>query len=80
MGLDRADIDMKTHSFPVIGKGNKVRTGYYADLDADKTDWAIALLGEYLKYYHDGKNPALLLAEDPVRRRVGAFVLRAGDR
>ena len=69
--MDRADIDRKTHSFPVVGKGNKVRTCYYAGLDADETDWAIALLSEYLQYYHDGQHAALLLAEDPVRRRVG---------
>ena len=71
LGLNRADIDRKTHSFPVVGKGNKVRTCYYAGLDADETDWAIALLSEYLQYYHDGQHAALLLAEDPVRRRVG---------
>jgi len=71
LGLDRADLDLKTRSFTVIGKGNKVRICYYADLEADATDWAISLLAEYLEYYHEGQHPALLLAEDPVRRQVG---------
>lgn len=70
LNLDRADIDFTTRSFIVLGKGNKTRTCYFAALEADESDRAIALLHEYLDHYHEGRHTALLLAEDPVRRRI----------
>ena len=69
LNLNRADLDLKNRSFDVVGKGNKRRTCYYAPLEADSNDMVVSLLEEYFDYYHDGSDP-LLLAEDPVRRRV----------
>lgn len=69
LNLNRTELDLKNRSFDVVGKGNKRRTCYYAPLEADSNDMALSLLQEYFDYYHDGSEP-LLLAEDPVRRRV----------
>jgi len=70
LNLDREQIDLKERSFTVIGKGNKRRLCYYAHPDADARDRAVSLLDEYLTYYHDGKHPALLLAEHRTTKRI----------